>query len=85
MEPRQIELVTEQILQIPKDLEFKTKRVVITWNEEEQEMTIRPLKRRWTPRRLGKSRRIPNQWENHVFPLTAKEQREIRRFKKKQI
>jgi hypothetical protein len=82
MQSKIVQLETEQILNIPKEWEFKTKRVIMTWDEEKKELEIRPDYRRRMFRLPGQPKVIPNDWKNHVLPLTAKERREIRRYKK---
>jgi len=84
MKSKIVQLETEQILNIPKEWEFKAKKVVITWDEEKKAIIIRPKTRRWMIRLPGQPKVIPNDWTNHVLPLTAKELREINRHKKSQ-
>lgn len=75
-------LVVEQIVHIPKEWEFKTKKVLISWDAERQALLIRPYKRR-TPFGLpGHPRVISSYWENSVFPLTLKERLEITCYNK---
>ncbi len=82
METKIVQLETEQILNIPQEWEFKTKKVVISWDEDKRVLIISPKMRRQFIRLPGQPKVISNEWENVVLPLTNKEQREIKRFKK---
>ena len=79
METKIVQLETEQILNIPQEWEFKTKKVIISWDEHKKVLINRPKTRRKFIRLPGQPKVISNDWENVVFPLTAKERREIRR------
>ena len=82
MQTKIVQLETEQILNIPQEWEFKTKKVIISWDEDKKALIIRPKTRRKFIRLPGQPKVISNDWANVVLPLTNKEQREIRRFKR---
>jgi len=73
-------LVVEQIVHIPKEWEFKTKKVLISWDEERQALLIRPYKSRTRFCLSGQPKVISTDWENSVFPLTMRERLEIACF-----
>ena len=78
METKYVKLETIQILNIPNEYRFKANEVLLSWNEQEQLLTISPAPRKAWIRLPWQTRTIPNNWHNYVFPLTAKERREIR-------
>lgn len=85
MQTKIVQLETEQILNIPKEWEFKTKKVIISWDEEKRAIVIRPKMPRIIIRLPGQPRVISNDWPSVVFPLTAKERRQINQYKKRNM
>ncbi|NDC19829.1 MAG: hypothetical protein EBZ87_06135 [Microbacteriaceae bacterium] len=74
------EITKGDILLFPKEFELSVKKVLLSFDAETQTLTIRPAPTRQIVRLSKRAEKIPNDWENHVFPLTKKERREIKKY-----
>lgn len=68
------------ILLIPKEFEFSVKKVILSFDPMTQTLMIRPAPTRQMVRLSKRAEKVPNDWKNHVFPLTKKESREIKKY-----
>jgi len=74
------EITRGDLLLIPKELEFLVKKVLLSFDAETQTLMIRPAPTKKMVRLFKIAEKVPNNWENHVFPLTKKERREIKKY-----
>jgi virulence-associated protein VagC len=74
------EIIKGDILLIPNEFEFSVKKVHLSFDANTQTLMIRPAPTRKMARVSKRAERVPNAWENHVFPLTKKERREINKY-----
>ena len=74
------EITRGDLLLIPKEFEFLVKKVLLSFDAETQTLMIRPVPTKKMVRFSKIAEKVPNNWENHVFPLTKKERREIKKY-----
>ena len=74
------EITKGDILLIPKEFEFSVKKVLLSFDAKTQTLMIRPAPTRQMVRLSNRAEKVPNDWENYVFPLTKKERREIKKY-----
>ena len=77
------EITGDQIILIPEEFKIPTKKVLLTFDTQKQILSITPIYRKSPLTILRKSNVVPNRWENSIFPLTNKERREIKKYKRK--